>query len=102
MNEAWRDWRASLESLGEGPFGDVGRQWVEWIRTRLEALTGEDASGSSLFGQGAALVKSVLDSGSDEDNADGDALLRQLLCRIEALEARQDASAAAKDEIKSP
>jgi hypothetical protein len=102
MSDAWREWRASLESLGEGPFGDVGREWIEWIRCRLEALTGEDAAGASLFGQGAALVKSVLHSKSESDPSDGDALLRQLLRRIEALEARLDATATERDETGAP
>jgi len=102
MNDAWREWSASLERLAEGPFGDVGRSWVDWIRSRLESLTSEDTAASSLFEQGATLVKSMLDSKSESDASDGDALLRQLLRRIEAVEARLDAAAMERNESEAP
>ncbi len=90
MNDGWRDWRASLENLGDGPFGEVGRQWADWIRVRLEAVVGEDETRSSLLGQGATILKSVLDGRGEAQTAETDALLREVLDRLASVETRLD------------
>jgi len=90
MNDAWRDWRGSLERLGDGPFGEVSRQWADWIKGRLDGVLGEEQARSSVLGQGAALLKSVLDGRSEEQSEEQDALLKDVLDRLASLETRLD------------
>ena len=101
MNDPWRDWRASLERLGEGPFGEVSRQWAEWIKVRVDTVLGEDESRSSVLGHGATLLKSVLEGRNAEQADETAALYREVLDRLKAVETRLDILANSEEETPS-
>ena len=102
MSEAWRDWKASLEKMGDGPFGEVGRQWADWIRERLESVLGEEDAQSSILGQGATLLKSVLEGRDEDPSSDSEAMLRDVLARLASVETRLDTLTAKEDEPITP
>jgi hypothetical protein len=63
---------------------------------------GEDHAQSSLLGQGATFLKNVLDGRDEEQSAESDALLREVLARLASVETRLDTISATKEESTTP